>query len=230
MTVCLTSMLCFRSSMLLASKASKKKEMRDILSSVCVCMRERETERARSLVNISIFSSLWGNAAKTTPIHTQIHFQAHMKNTTKFCRQSSGLAEHQSPTRPKLLKYCTHIQLTWQWSSACRTQIKTITTSSADAGSSRDLSHWLPLFTRRDGRKGEKKGGSDKCVVWANCCLVDIKSSLMVGVVCAEENTTWSEQPLQLGVGGQLYQLSSEYQQHPECVPTHTYPPHQAQS
>lgn len=76
------------------------------------------------------------------------------------------------------------------------------------------------------GGMGEKEGrreAGDKCVVWANCCLVDIKSSVMVGVVCAEENTTWSEQPLQIGVGGQLYQLSSEYQHHPKCVPP---PPH----
>lgn len=65
------------------------------------------------------------------------------------------------------------------------------------------------------GETGEKEAG-DKCVVWANCCLVDIKSSLMVGVVCADENPTWSGQPLQMGVGVQLYQLSSGNQHHPK--------------
>lgn len=87
------------------------------------------------------------------------------------------------------------VLLTWESSSASETKIKTITTSFADAAAA-------PIVYR-DGRERRKEGG-DKCVVWANCCLVDIKSSIMVGVVCVcvEENRRWSEQPLPMGAEG----------------------------
>lgn len=75
------------------------------------------------------------------------------------------------------------------------------------------------MIQKACGREGNES------IVGGNSRIADIKNAPSVGLMFVYENRRWCEQSFQIGgLRGQLYQLPSEFQHHPESVhPTQRY-------
>lgn len=158
-----------------------------------------------------------------TQVHTQAYMQKHMHNICSSAALWFGrtLESHPTQTHKVIAHTHTHTQtipLTWESSRACGTQIKTITTSPAELVvhvTEATGSHCLQgdMIQKACGREGNES------IVGGNSRIADIKNAPSVGLMFVYENRRWCEQSFQIGgLRGQLYQLPSEFQHHPESV------------
>lgn len=169
---------------------------------------QRERDREKLLVNTSIFSSWWGNAAKDTTIDSQVHTQAQKHQVLQL---RSPCVWHKIVAPPQPLKWLhtererereekkegKRVRLRWEGSWDCGARIKTITPSSADA-----LQLMWPkppiVYGRDESEAGVGRAGGDGVynqdkllLLWEYHQLpLDSAGTLSIG----GNNRRWSEQ------------------------------------